>query len=599
MKVWTACNRAVLFFIVKIEGGNLSDTFCNKWQPQFYSGNIFLMCKGISIGFLYFSNFNDVKKIFHFLILILLTFGSCGRKLIVNMEKDAKSLPQTAYTNPILWADVPDLSITRSGKDYYLISTTMHLMPGGPIMKSEDLVHWEPVSYVFEGLHDTSKYDLINGTVYGRGQWASSIRYHNGKYYVLFSPNDDPFSAYIYSTDDPSGNWELVSRMQHFHDASLFFDDDGSVYVFYGTGNITELEPDLSGVKKDGINTRLFERDEEETGLLEGSQVVKHNGKYYLLMISWPRNENRRQVCYRSDAVTGPYEKKVILEDAFAGFPYVGQGCIIDDINGNWYGLVFQDRGGVGRVPLLMPCRWLDGWPMLGDEQGHVPATGSIPLKSYNTGNRIVESDDFSSSKLKIQWQWNHNPIKEAWSLQERPGHLRLKTCRVVDNLYNAPNSLTQRMEGPTCSATVALDFSQMLMGDVAGMAAFNGHSGVLAVKKELTGTYLCMSTQVVELGGKDKEVKTVNTEEKERVQLSQNKIYLKIEADFNLNKDVATFYYSLNGTDWKKIGPDFTMVFDYRKLFMGTKFALFNYATENSGGFVDFDFFNYTHNNQ
>ena len=156
----------------------------------------------------------------------------------------------TPFTNPVINADLPDMSITRHGNEFYLISTTMHMMPGAPVMKSTDLVHWEIASYVFDKLTDTSKYDLVDGTVYGRGQWASSIRYHKGKYYVLFSPNDVPFRSYIYSTTDPSGQWELVSRTQHFHDASLFFDDDGKVYVFSGTGSLKELKSDLSGVKE-------------------------------------------------------------------------------------------------------------------------------------------------------------------------------------------------------------------------------------------------------------------------------------------------------------------------------------------------------------
>jgi beta-xylosidase len=104
----------------------------------------------------------------------------------------------------------------------------MHLMPGAPVMKSKDLVHWEIASYVFDSINDNSKYDLIDGSVYGRGQWASSIRYNKGKYWVLFSPNDQPYRSFIYSTTNPSTEkWKLHTRMQHFHDASLFFDDDG------------------------------------------------------------------------------------------------------------------------------------------------------------------------------------------------------------------------------------------------------------------------------------------------------------------------------------------------------------------------------------
>lgn len=520
----------------------------------------------------------------------VVAFFNCGNSF--QLMAQSVSNETTPYTNPVIWADLPDLSITRSGSDFYLISTTMHLMPGAPVMKSKDLVHWETVSYVFDRLTDNSKYDLLDGTVYGRGQWASSIRHHNGKYYVLFSPNDEPFKSYIFSTDDPSGKWKLVSRTDHFHDASLFFDDDGKVYVFYESGMIRELKSDLSGPKEGGIAQKLFERDAEETGLLEGSQVVKHNGKYYLLMISWPKNGRRRQLCYRADNITGPYEKKVILDDNFAGFSNVAQGCIIDDENGNWYGLVFQDRGGVGRVPTLMPCRWVDGWPMLGDENGRVPAEGKIPLKVYDNQNGIISSDDFSSEKLHISWQWNHNPVNEAWSLKERKGYLRLKTSRVVDNIFLAPNTITQRMYGPKCSGTVSLDVSGMKDGDVAGFSAFNGDSGLLSVMAVGDKKHITMSTNVVQLQDKTKAVLDVKKEEMARIPLKGDKVFFRIDADFNLKKDVAHFYYSLDGKNWKPIGKEFKMIFDYRRFFMGTKFAIFNYSTKNIGGFVDVDFF-------
>lgn len=534
----------------------------------------------------------EIKKIVDvsFIALLIMVYHTPENSVNAQSTKH-----NTTYTNPMQWADIPDMSITRHDENYYLISTTMHLMPGAPVMKSTDLVNWEIASYVFDKLEDTPKYDLLEGTVYGRGQWASSIRYHKGKFYVLFSPNDEPYRSYIYETEDPSsGNWKLVTRTKHFHDASLFFDDDGRVFVFYGTGNLTELKEDLSDVKPGGIDMQFFERDQTETGLLEGSQVIKYNGKYYVLMISWPNGQPRRQVVYRADNITGPYEKRVILEDDFAGFPYAGQGCIIDDQDGNWYGLIFQDRGAVGRVPLLMPVRWEDGWPMLGDANGKVPVSGNVPLKTFKPDNLIVDSDDFSFHTLKLAWQWNHNPINDAWSLAERPGYLRLKTSRVVDNLYLAPNTITQRMIGPKSSGTVALDLTHMKDGDVTGLSAFNGHAAVLAVIQQGSKKYLSMSTQVVDLDNRSKAVKKVDISEKERIDLGQDLIYLRINGDFNLGQDIATCYYSLDNKNWHPIGTPFKMIFDYKKLFMGSKFAIFNYATKSLGGHVDVDFFNY-----
>ena len=254
----------------------------------------------------------------------------------------------------------------------------------------------------------------------------------------------------------------------------------------------------------------------------------------------------------------------------------------------------FSGSRAIGRVPLLMPVRWEDGWPMLGDEEGKVPASGEIPLKPHPVETPIVGSDDFNDSELKMFWQWNHNPRNENWSLTERPGYLRLKTNRPVDNLYAAYNTLTQRMEGPQCKGVVSIDLSNMKDGDVTGLSAFNGHSGLLSVIKEGDRKYLTMSTNVVELSNREKAILNVIEEEKERIEWTEDEIYLRVDCDFNLHKDIATFYYSADNENWTKIGEDYKMRFDYRKLFMGTRFAIFNYATKESGGYVDIDFFNY-----
>lgn len=521
-----------------------------------------------------------------FALIIPLLFMSC-------LFAQSNDNGDGTFTNPVLWSDVPDPDVIRVGDDFYLISTTMHLMPGAPVMHSKDLVNWEIISYVFDKLTDTSKYDFKDGTVYGRGQWATSLRYHNGKFYVYFSPNDQPYRGFVYSAVDPAGEWKLESRISHFHDSSLFFDDDGRTYIFYGTGQVRELKPDLTDVQPGGVDMKIFERDKDETGLLEGSRFVKHNGKYYLLMISWPQGGNRRQVCYRADKITGPYEKKVILEDHFADFPYVGQGCIVDDTKGNWYGVIFQDRGAVGRVLTLMPCRWENGWPMLGDKGGHIPAVMKKPVQGYPE-KALVQSDDFSESKLKLCWQWNHNPVNNAWSLIERPGYLRLKTNRLTDNLFTATNTLSQRMEGPECSGTIALDVTHMKDGDVAGFSTFNGDAALLSVTMENGKKYLTMSAESVSLSEVEKSVIGVQREVAEQTELTCPIVYLRIDGDFRLNRDIATCYYSLDNKNWKRIGVDFKMKYDYRRVFMGSRFAIFNYATKVTGGYVDIDFFDY-----
>ncbi|MDE6402387.1 MAG: glycoside hydrolase 43 family protein, partial [Muribaculaceae bacterium] len=455
------------------------------------------------------------------------------------------------FHNPVIWADVPDPDVIRVGDDYYMVSTTMHLMPGCPVMHSKDLVNWQTIGYVFDRLEDTPRYDLIDGTVYGKGQWATSIRWRDGRFYVLFSPNDQPYRSYIYTAENPAGPWELLTRTDHFHDASLLLDDDGKAYVFYNGGPIRlrQLNDDLNGVKPGGIDQIVIMPDSTETGLHEGSRVIKHDGRYYAFVISWPAGKPRRQLCYVADSITGPYTKHVVLESEFGGFPYVGQGCLVDDTEGNFWGMIFQDRGGVGRVLTLNPCRFVDGVPMLGDADGKVPAVVTKTLDADGVC-RVSESDDFADGKMSVLWQWNHNPVDSAWSLTENPGYLRLKTARVVSNIFEAPNTISQRMEGPGGSAVVKFVTSGMKPGDVAGFAAFNGDSGLLAVEADNDGKYIVCGTASVELGDGHK-VTNVYADEWARVPFEADTVYFKIDTDFNPGRDIATFSYSLDGDVW------------------------------------------------
>ena len=522
-------------------------------------------------------------------LLLSLTGGmtSCALK---------KETAASTFKNPVLWADVPDPDVIRVGDDFYLMSTTMHLMPGGPVMHSEDLVNWRTASYLFDRLTDSPKYDMQGGTVYGRGQWATSLKYKDGMFYALFAPNDSPGGdSYLYQTEDPKKEWTLKTRLPHFHDCSLFFDDDDRVYVFHGTGLVQELRPDLTGIKEGGLNLTLFERDSTETGLLEGSRVVKKDGKYYLFMVSWPKDKPRRQVCYRTDKLEGPWEKRIILEDNFAGFPYVGQGTIVDDADGNWYGIIFQDRGAVGRVLTLMPCRWEDGWPILGNEEGKVPLTMEIPCDgTLDEEAAIVTSDDFDTPRLSMNWQWNHNPENQAWSLMEHKGWLRLHTSRKANHIFEAVNTISQRMMGPKCSGTIKMDVSHMADGDCAGLSAFNGDAVQLTVICEGGQKVLSVQEASVKLIEKDKAIEGVDTRVTGKTELEGDIIYLRIDADFNLYQDVARLSYSLDGKEWTKLGHDFKMKYDFTRLFMGSRFAIFNYATRNTGGYVDIDYFHF-----
>lgn len=486
--------------------------------------------------------------------------------------------------NPIIHADVPDLSMIRVGDTYYMSSTTMHMSPGVPIMKSKDLVNWELVNYAYDILEDVDELNLSNGeNAYGRGSWASSLRFHEGTFYLsTFSGTTG--KTYIYSTKDiEKGPWKKISFTPSYHDNSIFFNDDGKVYMIWGGGTlrIAELKEDLSNVKE-GTERVLIENASAAAGPdimlpAEGAQLFKVDGRYYLFTITWPQNGMRTVVLHRADKITGPYESRVALQDKG-----VAQGGLIDTPEGEWFAYLFRDYGAVGRIPYLLPVEWEEGWPVLG-VGGKVPEQLELPA-SRGLMRGIVASDEFKRRKgevdLPLVWQWNHNPDHEHWSLNRRKGYLRLTTGRVDTSFLTARNTLTQRTFGPESAASTSLDVSEMKDGDFAGLALLQKNYGLVGVKLE-NGK---KSVVMINAGsGSSKEV--------ERIPLDQQKVFLKAEADFNDRRDVANFYYSLDGRTWKKIGSQLKMSYTLPH-FMGYRFGLFNYAIENPGGHVDFDFF-------
>lgn len=486
--------------------------------------------------------------------------------------------------NPVIFADVPDLSMIRVGDSYYMSSTTMHMAPGVPIMKSKDLVNWTIVSYAYDTLANVDAMNLVNGkSTYGRGTWASCIRYHQGMYYVsTFAQTTN--KTYIYKTKDiEKGPWERITFSPAYHDHTLWFDDDGKIYIIWSVRKlmIAEMKDDLSGVKE-GTERVLIEDANaplgKNVGLGEGSQLFKANGKYYLFNIAWPRGGMRTVVIHRADNINGPWEGKVGFQDLG-----VAQGGMIDTPVGKWFAYLFRDFGAVGRISYLVPMKWEDGWPAIGID-GKVPETLDLPAnKSLIPG--IVNSDEFERKKgepaLPLVWQWNHNPDNSLWSVTERKGFLRLKTGRIDSLFLKSRNTLTQRTFGPVCSATTMLDASGMKDGDFAGLTAFQRKFGQVGVKIVNGQKYVFMVSN-----------KTDQPAELQSLPLSQNKVYLKIECDFRNRTDVASFFYSLDGKDWKVIGGPLNMEYTLMEHFMGYRFGLFNYATKEPGGFADFDWY-------
>ncbi|KAA0230895.1 hypothetical protein EDS67_04060 [candidate division KSB1 bacterium] len=191
----------------------------------------------------------------------------------------------------------------------------------------------------------------------------------------------------------------------------------------------------------------------------------------------------------------------------------------------------------------------------------------------------LPTSDEFDGTTLGMQWGWNHNPDSTKWSLTQNPGFLRIWTAKVVSGLREARNTLTQRMFSyyskttPTIAVT-KLEVDKMKDGDIAGLAVFQDPYAYIAVKQMNGAKYIIMVN---------------NGKSIDSVAVNHTTIYLRAQAHFGTS--LASFSYSPDNKTFIALGNELAMRFNL-SVFTGNKFCLFNYATKETGGYVDFDWF-------
>ena len=505
--------------------------------------------------------------------------------------------------NPIIWADIPDVDVIRVEDTYYMVSTTMHLMPGGAIFRSYDLVNWEIATYLYDILEDSPGARLEDGHgIYAAGMWAATLRYHKGKFYVIFVTNDTKSQnvSFLFTSDKIEGPWEKRKIEGFYYDCSLYFEGDRP-FILSGNGELrlTEMKPDLSAPLPGGIDKVIISDTDYVWLRHEGSHMYKINGKYYIFTIHWLLYGSRRRVeaCFFSDNIDGPYVGNNILDDDM-GYHNAGvaQGGIVDTPDGDWYAMLFQDHGAVGRIPVLVPMMWDNGWPVFGIDgkiPHHVETKSTRPNYKYTP---IVESDDFDyadGERFKLAWQWNHIPDNNLWSTTERKGWLRLKTGMIAPNVTLAKNSLGQRTMGPICEAEVKIDVSNIKDGDYAGLCLMQQNYGFIAVTKEAGEKYIVMlgrGNPETDANGRSVNEHVIPGEEYGRVKLDADVVELKACCDFRDNIDEAELFYKKD-EEWVKLGITVKMLYTIGH-FMGYRFELCSFATKESGGYADFDYY-------
>ncbi len=502
------------------------------------------------------------------------------------------------YVNPILNADFPDCDVIRVNDTYYFLSTTMFHMPGATLLKSKDLVNWEYCANPLKQILNNEDYNLQNGkNHYSQGMWAGSLNYYKGKFYIYFpcSTWSHDSQSVLLTATDPEGEWKDTRLKEAYHDPGWLFDEDGSLYVACGIGDIyvTQLNPTtfekISSTKVISVGNGC-----------EGSHMY-HIDDYYYIYATYGGTEGS-QTIFRSKSPMGPYEESA---DRVFKDQKIHQGALVQTQTGEWWTVLFRDAGSIGRIPYLEPVVWEDGWPVLGKAGRDVTEKGTT-YKKPNVGSSwpitsLPTNETFTGVRFGKQWEWNHNPDNNAWSMSR--GWIRLSTSGISPDLMQARNSLTQRIPAYTKAnfsnagkaqydtyGTVKMAIGGMQEGDVAGLAVFQDPYALIGVKMEggERRLYSARCAYSEYDWGQEKDIDYPSEETLGDV-VTADTIYLRTVLNFSTNK--CRFYYSYDNATWTEFGQKLTMRYTL-KIFVGQRFYLFNYATKENGGYVDIDWF-------
>lgn len=458
------------------------------------------------------------------------------------------------YINPVLNADFSDPDVIRVGEKYYMVASDFHFL-GMQILESDDMVNWRIVTQVY------SRYDYPGWNTnehYAGGSWAPALRYHDGKFWIYFcTPQEGLFMT---QAEKPEGPWSplhCLKNISGWEDPCPFWDDDGQAYLGRsrhraGPIIVHQMSTDGRELLDDGVTVY--------TGpTAEGTKFHKRNGWYYLSIPEGGVSQGW-QTILRSRSIYGPYEKKVVLEKGTTKVNGPHQGAIVDTPQGEWWFYHFQSAGALGRVVHLQPMHWQDDWPVIGvdiDRNGiGEPVTvWTKPCLAIQPPTLPQMSDDFDKPVLAPQWQWNHNPANEAWSLTENKGKLTLHALQ-ADSFRVARNTLTERVFGYESEVTVLMDCSKMTDG---------GHAGLVCMGK---------TDELLDMTRKD------------------GKVWLRLT--LNIPDKLYQFSRSKDGKKFVPVGHPFYVDAGYWK---GVRFGLYHYNTKADGGYVTIDWVKYVIN--
>ena len=499
------------------------------------------------------------------------------------------------YKNPILFSDYSDPDVIRVGSNFFMVASSFTYFPGLPVLYSKDLVNWQIVSYAVNRL----PFDCYDVPQHGRGVWAPSIRYHNGRFYVFFAAPDE--GIFMASTEDPFGEWDdtvLVKSARGWIDPCPFWDDDGQAYLIRGVARtrcgiksmlfLHKMSEDGKTLLDDGV--RVFDgRINHPT--IEGPKMYKRDGYYYILA---PAGGVRTgwQMAARSKDIYGPYEHKILMHQGDTDINGPHQGGLVELENGQCWFIHFQDLSTYGRVTHLQPAKWVDGWPEIGIDSNN-DGVGEPVMEYYkpSTGESEIimplENDRFDGARLGLQWQWQAHPRNEFYELDKRRLRLFALPFKSEQNLLcDAPNLLSQLVHSPNIEVTTMIK-PKLNNGDSCGMVITGGNYYGFKLEKANGEMYLKIVSYEYDSANGINAPEEVLANMKLKIDISN--ISLKINMDY---PGKIFFRYSYDENEFATLGH----ICNYkvsRKSWVGARVGIYcvNGKGENTGGYADFKY--------
>jgi beta-xylosidase len=543
----------------------------------------------------------------HFTAMVLLGVLVAGICLRISLaqESGGKSVgpwsPDNGdgtFKNPIIFADYSDPDVIRVGDDFYLTASSFSCFPGLPVLQSKDLVNWTIIGHAIE------KYPVerFKTPVHGGGVWAPAIRFHAGYFYIYFG--DPDYGVFMARTKNPAGPWEPLVRVKDskgWIDTCPFWDEDGQAYLIHafagsraGVKNILHINRmSADGTKLLDEGQLVVDGDAAGYTTLEGPKLYKRNG-YYFIMAPGGGVATGYQIVFRSKNIYGPYESRIVLQQGETGINGPHQGGWVQTQTGEDWFIHFQEVLPYGRILHLQPVKWVNNWPVMGNDGQPVltfkkPDVGKVwPVAVPQT------SDEFDGPALGMQWQWWANWDESWYSLSARPGFLRLNAVPnpAGTTLFDHPNLLLQKFPAEKFTVTTSLDLAGLADGDRAGLVVAGMVLGALQVRNDGSGLKITRTTlhSARPHGLKGDPVTRPEVEEA-AASVSGKKVFLRLKVEPG---GMCMLGYSADGEKFSDLGPAFKVVND---LWIGAKVGLFCEAAggKSSGGYADVDWFRFS----